>query len=197
MTTVNYLLDGSDMLWPYFIINGLPSLVFFSMTTILVVFWGRIYYTSIDRASRFWRCLRPNFMAFNVVVYLVHIFVWSLYATVPLYSTGNDDVREEVRRDIAFASSLLTSLWFLVIAVITCVYAMKTRAALIRVPVEMQIIKYKLEEVRRLAIVTTFCFVVRALVILYGQVEPWLHLGIQVRRGGGRTKGVAWWSETW
>ena len=121
----------------------------------------------------------PNIMSFNAMVYGLHCLIWALYAAVPFYALPSE--ANEVRRAIAGAAAILTSLWFFLVAGVTCAYGIKTRAALNRVPVEMLILESKLGEIRGLASVSTVCFILRALTILYGQIEPWLQLETPVR----------------
>ena len=100
LTSVNDLLNGSNLPPLAYVLNNLPGVMYFSMMSLLLDQWAVVYYTAIDESSPYHRCFVPALSATNFVVWLVQITMWVLFSmafegsvrsvpTIELISTGS------------------------------------------------------------------------------------------------------------
>jgi len=65
--------------YPVFtILDTLPSILFFSTYTLLILFWAEIIHHARNQSLSFPQKLRPIFLTINMIVYLVLVACWLL-----------------------------------------------------------------------------------------------------------------------
>ncbi|CAM8935237.1 hypothetical protein QQ045_013042 [Rhodiola kirilowii] len=131
------------------VLLDIPSLLFFSTYTLLVLFWAEIYYQArsqpVDK-------LRPSYYAVNAVVYFVQVCIW-IYVRI-----SRSPISVEVAKLFFSAVSFIAALGFLV-------YGGRLFVMLRRFPIESRGRQKKLNEVGFVTAICCTCFLVRCFVV--------------------------------
>jgi hypothetical protein len=167
LASVNDLLNGSNLPPLAYVLNNLPGVMYFSMMSLLLDQWAVVYYTAIDESAPYHRCFVPALSATNCGVWLVQITMWVLFS---LASTRS--VRSVPTIELISTGSL--ALVYLAMVVAVLVFGRRTRRILQDVPIEFSVISKKVGEVGFLTKICAACFTLRALYIVWGNVEPFL-----------------------
>jgi len=64
----------------FYAVDQLPSLMFFTVYFLLGIFWAEVYYNATDQIQFFNEFVKPISKAIVVVVYVLQISLWALYA---------------------------------------------------------------------------------------------------------------------
>uniref|UniRef100_A0A7N0ZWU7 THH1/TOM1/TOM3 domain-containing protein n=1 Tax=Kalanchoe fedtschenkoi TaxID=63787 RepID=A0A7N0ZWU7_KALFE len=127
----------------------LPSLLFFSTYTLLVLFWAEIYYQArslpVDK-------LRPSYYTVNAVVYFIQVCIW-MYVRI-----SRSPISIEVAKIFFSAVSFIAALGFLV-------YGGRLFVMLRRFPIESRGRQKKLNEVGFVTAICCTCFLIRCFVV--------------------------------
>eukprot|EP00210_Caulerpa_lentillifera_P005310 g5073.t1 len=129
------------------IILELPSLLFFTTYSLLVLFWAEIYHQANAAETR---KLRPYFLLVNLVIYVIQAILW--LATLPHYSRETD-------RNI---SAVWLSIVFLVAAIGFLIYGGCLFHMLSKFPIASRGRKRKLQEVGGITIICSIAFIARS-----------------------------------
>ncbi|RZC89526.1 hypothetical protein C5167_027070 [Papaver somniferum] len=128
----------------------LPSLLFFSTYTLLVLFWAEIYHQArslpIDK-------LRPAYLTINGIVYLIQICIW--FAV----KLSRSPVSIEIAKLFLSAISFFAALGFLL-------YGGRLFYLLRRFPIESKGRRNKLNEVGFVTGICCTCFLIRCIVVM-------------------------------
>ncbi|WOL19933.1 tobamovirus multiplication protein 1-like [Canna indica] len=127
----------------------LPSLLFFSTYTLLVLFWAEIYYQarSLPIAK-----LRPAYLIINSVVYLIQICIWAYV------QMGPRQVSVEVAKLFLSVVSFFAAMGFVI-------YGGRLFLMLRRFPIESKGRQKKLNEVGSVTGICCTCFLIRCFVV--------------------------------
>jgi len=139
------------------ILDQLPSILFFSTYTLLILFWAEIIHHARNQSLSFPQKLRPIFISTNMVVYLILIGFWLLLFFFPL----NADIIDVVANIFLAGISLVAAIGFVI-------YGGWLYVMLKRFPIDSIGRKSKLKEVGWVTVICTTCFTVRAGLIVYG-----------------------------
>ena len=63
----------------FYVLDQAPSLVFFSLCSLLVVYWADVYYHAIDQVHMVQVAIKPFARWINGLVYAVQMIIWGLY----------------------------------------------------------------------------------------------------------------------
>ncbi|KAI3941536.1 hypothetical protein MKW92_053592 [Papaver armeniacum] len=128
----------------------LPSLLFFSTYTLLVLFWAEIYHQArslpIDK-------LRPTYLTINGIVYFVQICIW--FAV----KLSRSSVSVEIAKLFLSAISFFAALGFLI-------YGGRLFYLLRRFPIESKGRRNKLNEVGFVTGICCTCFLIRCIMVM-------------------------------
>ena len=160
------ILNGRGFPTWLFILNELPGVLFFSTSTILLLSWAKVYYTSQDRVKVYDIWFRPLCITANVCVYIMQVSFWTLYAL-----SSNFQQLKPALTPLRVVSSSCIAIVFAITAFILVVFGNRTRTALSSIPVEFRIVSGKVNEVRALGIICTLCFTLRSGFIAYGTIS--------------------------
>ena len=175
--TINDVLNGSNLPPVAYILNNLPGLMYFSTISLLLDQWGMVYYTATDEPVPYRRCFVPALATVNIVMWILQSTMWVLFflatkkdfpslPTIELISTGS-----------------LASV-YLVMSIAVLVFGHRTKKILRDVPIEFSVISKKVVEVGNLTQLCAICFTLRALLIVWGNAEPYFgpkyHLSMTV-----------------
>ncbi|XP_074556289.1 tobamovirus multiplication protein 1-like [Curcuma longa] len=127
----------------------LPSLLFFSTYTLLVLFWAEIYYQARNLPIN---SLRPSYLIINGAVYIIQICIWA-YVQI-----SRKPVLMEVAKLFLSVVSFLAALAFLV-------YGGRLFIMLRRFPIESKGRQKKLNEVGSVTAICCTCFLIRCFVV--------------------------------
>ena len=86
LTSVNDLLNGSNLPPLAYVLNNLPGVMYFSMMSLLLDQWAVVYYTATDESAPYHRCFVPALSATNCVVWLIQITMWVLFSLATMGS---------------------------------------------------------------------------------------------------------------
>ena len=167
MTSVNDLLNGSNLPPIAYILNNLPGVLYFSMMSLLLDQWAVVYYTAIDESRPYRRCFVPALTMVNVAVWLVQVTMWVLF-----YMASASSVSSIPTIELVSTGSLSVVYSAMVVAVLA--FGQSARATLRDVPIDFSVISKKIEEVGCLTKLCAACFTLRALYIVWGNIEPFL-----------------------
>ncbi|KAK9820067.1 hypothetical protein WJX72_005693 [[Myrmecia] bisecta] len=140
------------------VLLDLPGLLFFTTYTLLVLFWAEIYHQarSMPTAS-----LRPIFIAFNLVVYLIQGGLWVFTAMA----------HGEALRIARIASSCFLAAVSLAAAAGFLLYGGRLFLMLRRFPIESRGRRKKLREVGFVTSICATCFTLRALIVAWSAFD--------------------------
>ncbi|XP_050210622.1 tobamovirus multiplication protein 1-like [Mercurialis annua] len=140
----------------------LPSLLFFSTYTLLVLFWAEIYHQArslpIDK-------LRPTYYIVNGFVYLIQGCIW-IYLRV-----SKSPVAEELSKLFFSAISFFAALGFLI-------YGGRLFVMLRRFPIESRGRQKKLYEVGCVTAICFTCFLIRCFVVAFSAFDMKVDLDV-------------------
>lgn len=145
----------------YYITEQTPNLCFFSLCTLLVVFWAEVYYNAIDQRFQIEYTVKPIAKGLNAILYLFQIGLWWFYATT----------WTKERHYVSYAYAVLTSLSFLILCVAFVCYGYLAHAQMRLIPVELMIRMRKLKQVAMVTSVWTSCFTLRSIILLLLSVQ--------------------------
>lgn len=175
--TINDVLNGSNLPPFAYILNNLPGLMYFSTISLLLDQWGMVYYTATDEPRPYRKCFVPALAATNIVMWLLQSTMWVLF----YLATKNDFTSLPT---ISLISTGALASVYLVMSIAVLVFGQRTKQILRDVPIEFSVISKKVVEVGRLTQVCAICFTLRALLIVWGNVEPYFgpkyHLSMTV-----------------
>jgi hypothetical protein len=175
--TINDVLNGSNLPPVAYVLNNLPGLMYFSTISILLNQWGVVYYTATDQPRPYRRCFMPALVAVNIVMWLLQTTMWSLY----FIATKNDFPSLPI---ISLISTGSLALVYIIMSIAIIIFGQRTKKILSDVPIEFSVISKKVVEVGRLTQLCAVCFTLRALLIVWGNVEPYFgtkyHLSMSI-----------------
>jgi len=147
--------------YPVFtILDTLPSILFFSTYTLLILFWAEIIHHARNQSLSFPQKLRPIFMTINMVVYLILVACWLL-----LFFLYNHTFVIDI------AVNAFLSVIYLCAAAGFVVYGGRLYIMLKQFPIESRGRRSKLKEVGWVTIICTTCFVTRAGLLIFSTVD--------------------------
>jgi len=147
--------------YPVFtILDTLPSILFFSTYTLLILFWGEIIYHARNQSLSFSLKLRPVFMTINMLVYLILVACWLL-----LFFLYNHTFVIDI------AVNIFLSFIYICAGIGFIVYGGRLYIMLRQFPIESRGRSSKLKEVGWVSIICTTCFFVRAGLLIFSTVD--------------------------
>jgi len=152
---VNFVNDPA-----FTILDTLPSALFFSTYTLLILFWAEIIHHARNQSLSFPEKLRPVFMAINMIVYMVLIAFWLLLFFMP---------RQIFLLDLVL--NLFISAIFTLASIGFVIYGGRLYFMLKQFPIESRGRSSKLQEVGWVTIICTTCFLVRVALLIYGSLS--------------------------
>jgi len=147
--------------YPVFtILDTLPSILFFSTYTLLILFWAEIIHHARNQSLSFPQKLRPVFMTINMLVYLILVGCWLL-----LFFLYNHTYVIDI------AVNVFLSVIYLCAGAGFVVYGGRLYIMLRQFPIESRGRSSKLKEVGWVTIICTTCFVLRAALLIFSTVD--------------------------
>jgi len=147
--------------YPVFtILDTLPSILFFSTYTLLILFWAEIIHHARNQSLSFPQKLRPIFMTINMLVYLVLVACRLLLFFLYNYTFFID-----------IAVNAFLSVIYLCAAAGFVIYGGKLYIMLRQFPIESRGRSSKLKEVGWVTIICTTCFILRASLLIFSTVD--------------------------
>lgn len=133
------------------VVFDLPGLLFFTTYTLLVLFWAEIYHQASNMDTRF---LRPCFVQLNVVVYVIEVILWVF------------TIFEFSHKYARYVSAAFLAVVSVGAVIGFLVYGCRLFTMLRRFPIESRGRKKKLQEVGFITVICSFCFVIRAVLLV-------------------------------
>ena len=164
--TINDVLNGSNLPPVAYILNNIPGLMYFSTISLLLNQWGIVYYTATDQPGPYRRCFMPALVAINLVMWVLQLTMWTLY----FIATRNAFTSLPV---ISLISTGSLATVYIIMSIAIIIFGLRTKKILRDVPIEFSVISKKVVEVGRLTQLCAACFTLRALLIVWGNVEPY------------------------
>jgi len=147
--------------YPVFtILDTLPSILFFSTYTLLILFWAEIIHHARNQSISFPQKLRPIFMTINMVVYLLLVACWLL-----LFFFYNHT------HTIDIVVNIYLSLIYLGAAAGFIIFGGRLYIMLKQFPIESRGRRSKLKEVGWVSVVCTSCFTIRTGLLMYSTIN--------------------------
>lgn len=179
--TINEILNGSNLPPLAYVLNNVPGLMYFSTISLLLDQWGMVYYTATDEPRPYRRCFLPALAAANIFMWVLQSTMWSLF-----FIATNNDFPSLPTINLISTCSLASV--YLLMSVAVLVFGQRTKQVLRDVPIEFSVISQKVSEVGKLTQLCAVCFTLRALLIVWGDVEP--YFGPEYHLSGPITIGV-------
>ena len=171
--TLNDVLNGSNLPPIAYILNNLPGLMYFSTISLLLNQWGFVYYTATDQPRPYRRCFLPALAAINLGMWVLQLTMWSLF----FVATEHDFPSLPV---ISLISTGALAFVYLIMSIAILVFGQRTKQILRDVPIEFSVVSKKVVEVGNLTQLCAVCFTLRALLIVWGNVEPYFGTNYQL-----------------
>jgi len=147
--------------YPIFtVLDTLPSILFFSTYTLLILFWAEIIHHARNQSLTFPQRLRPIFMTINMLVYLALVAFWLL-----LFFLYNHTFLIDI------AVNVFLSVIYLCAAAGFVVYGGRLYIMLKQFPIESRGRRSKLKEVGWVTVICTTCFITRAALLILSTVD--------------------------
>ncbi|XP_057857620.2 tobamovirus multiplication protein 1 [Cryptomeria japonica] len=131
------------------VLLDIPSLLFFSTYTLLVLFWAEIYYQARSFSTDM---LRPAYAIVNGIVYFIQVCIW-IYIGI-----DDNSISEAIGKLFFAAVSLFAAIGFLI-------YGGRLFFMLRRFPLESRGRRKKLHEVGFVTAICFTCFLIRCIVV--------------------------------
>ncbi|KAK9096447.1 hypothetical protein Sjap_021944 [Stephania japonica] len=132
------------------ILVDLPSLIFFSTYTLLVLFWAEIYYQARSLSTN---KLRPTYLTINGMMYFFQACIW-LYVRI-----SHKLVAVKVAKLFLSVVSFVGALGFMI-------YGGRLFCMLRRFPIESKGRRNKLTEVGSVTAICCTCFMIRFIMVM-------------------------------
>ncbi|PKU72429.1 tobamovirus multiplication protein 1 isoform X1 [Dendrobium catenatum] len=133
----------------------LPSLLFFSTYTLLVLFWAEIYHQARSQPAD---KLRPAYIIINTIVYVIQIWIWVYIKASPRSIAG------DMAKLFLSVLSFFAALGFLI-------YGGRLFLMLWRFPIESKGRSKKLNEVGYLTGICSTCFLIRCIMVAISECD--------------------------
>jgi len=147
--------------YPVFtILDTLPSILFFSTYTLLILFWAEIIHHARNQSLSFPQKLRPIFMTINMIVYLALVACWLL-----LFFLYNHTFAIDI------AVNIFLSIIYICAGIGFIVYGGRLYLMLRQFPIESRGRSSKLKEVGWVTLICTSCFFIRAGLLIFSTVD--------------------------
>lgn len=147
--------------YPVFtILDTLPSILFFSTYTLLILFWAEIIHHARNQSLSFPQKLRPIFMTINMVVYLVLVACWLLLFFLYQHTHAID-----------IALNMYLAVIYLSAGFGFVVYGGRLYMMLKQFPIESRGRRSKLKEVGWVTVICTTCFILRAGLLIFSTFD--------------------------
>eukprot|EP00270_Netrium_digitus_P017633 TRINITY_DN651_c0_g1_i2.p1 TRINITY_DN651_c0_g1~~TRINITY_DN651_c0_g1_i2.p1 ORF type:complete len:284 (-),score=68.09 TRINITY_DN651_c0_g1_i2:369-1220(-) len=156
-----FLWEAAQALQPEVLVSvvlDLPSLIFFTTYTLLVLFWAEIYHQARGLPTD---NLRPSFVITNVALYIIQAGLW-----VYMWMSPDDASMIHTLSKVFFAGV------FLAAAVGFLLYGGRLFMMLRRFPIESRGRRKKLYEVGFVTAICFTCFAIRAILVSYAFLNP-------------------------
>jgi len=147
--------------YPVFtILDTLPSILFFSTYTLLILFWAEIIHHARNQSLSFPQKLRPIFMTVNMIVYMILVGCWLL-----LFFMYNHTFYVDI------AVNVFLAIIYLIAGAGFVVYGGRLYFMLRQFPIESRGRSSKLKEVGWVTLICTTCFILRAALLIFSTVD--------------------------
>ena len=141
----------------FYSLDEFSSALFFSLTSILALFWAELYYISIDRADVFIWYVRPATNIFIMIAFAaVSICSWLVSKS---YATDVDYVFLQY--------TVLITIIYLLAAIMFAYYAYVAAAELHKVPIVLSARINRLTSLRLLAVICISSLILKASTLIY------------------------------
>jgi hypothetical protein len=141
----------------FYSMDEFSSVFFFSLTSILALFWAELYYISIQSPLVFTSIIKPVTYAINVGA-LIAIAVCCFYAN----SSSGDDV------DYVFLQFTITiSSVYLIAAIMFGYYARVAASELKQIPVMLSARRERMRVLRMIAFIFIVALLIKACILIY------------------------------
>jgi hypothetical protein len=111
----------------FYVFDETSTILFFSLTSILILFWAEVYYISVDDIATFHYILKPAIILLNIAAYIA-VAICS-YLVIDDYTTETDYMFSEY--------SILIAIVYIVAAVMFTMYTWKTIKELSIIPLQV------------------------------------------------------------
>jgi hypothetical protein len=139
----------------FYSLDEFATVLFFSLTSILALFWAELYYISIDQAHVFTNIVRPLTYLLNLVAYIT-IAICSYMVTVS-YKNDVDYIYIQY--------SMLIAITYLLSAAIFGYYAHAAANELAQVPIQLSARKSRLRTLKVLAVICISALIIRPVIV--------------------------------
>lgn len=154
----------------FYITDELPSILFFTSSCSVILFWSELYYISIDQPTIFSGIIQPLVITVNTVVYICLIIFWILYGTS--WSHFDDYVKNTYSYFIAILYFLTSFALFW--------FGRNATLELREAPIELSLRQQKLCEVGTTTGVCAVTLSVKAYILLMISNKP-IYLNSQLK----------------
>ena len=141
----------------FYSLDEVSNILFFSLASVLALFWAELYYISIDRAETFTCIVRPVTYALNGI---------AIIGVITLSCIVSKNFSSDV--DYVFVQfAILVTITYLIAAIMFTYYAYMSALELEKVPLPMIARRDRLFSLRMLACVTIVALILKASAVLY------------------------------
>ena len=141
----------------FYSLDEVSNILFFSLASVLALFWAELYYISIDRAETFTCIVRPVTYVLNAIA-IIGVIILSCIVS----KNFSSDV------DYVFVQfAILVTITYLIAAIMFTYYAYMSALELEKVPLPMIARRDRLFSLRMLACVTIVALILKASAVLY------------------------------
>jgi hypothetical protein len=150
----NGIIDSGKI--AFYSLDEFGTMLFFSLTSILALFWAELYYISIDEVLTFTELVRPVTYILNIAAYVV-VGV-CIYLVAEMYT---DEV------DYVFIQySVAVAVVYLIAAIIFGYYAVSAGQELNLVPIQLSARRSRMRTLKLLAIICISALIIRAVLVI-------------------------------
>ena len=141
----------------FYSLDEVSNILFFSLASVLALFWAELYYISIDRAETFTCIVRPVTYVLNGI---------AIIGVITLSCIVSKNFSSDV--DYVFVQfAILVTITYLIAAIMFTYYAYMSALELEKVPLPMIARRDRLFSLRMLACVTIVALILKASAVLY------------------------------
>jgi len=142
----------------FYTLDEFATILFFTLTSILALFWTELYFISVEKTALYLGLVRPTVMFLNLAV-LVGISVNCYYVSTSNFSTTHVDY-------LYYEYSILVAVMFFVSAIFFAFFSRRTAAELEMAPIYFSARLNRIYRLEGLAAVNIVALIARGVVLI-------------------------------